>query len=333
MADLLRLTPDGLYCEAGDFHIDPWRAVERAIVTHAHGDHARRGSRRYLCSREGAGVLRLRLGPATNVTPVEYGEARTLRGVRVSLHPAGHILGSAQVRVEYGGEVWVVTGDYKTAPDPTVRSFEPVRCHTLVTECTFGSPLYRWPDAGAEFAKINAWWRANRSAGRASILMGYSLGKAQRLLGGVDPGIGPVFLHDAVATMTDAYREAGVVLPLATPVANAPLDTDWTRALVIAPPGVEGTSWMRRFRSFSTAFASGWMALRGARRRLEADMGFVISDHVDWPALLGAVRESGAERVRPTHGFTKLVARYLREQGLDAAPLETPFGSEEEGTG
>lgn len=330
MTDLLRLTPQGLYCAEGDFHIDPWRAVERAVITHAHGDHARPGSRRYLCAREGAGVLRQRIGSEANVTPAEYGESRNVRGVRVSLHPAGHILGSAQVRVEHRGEVWVVTGDYKTDPDPTVRGYESLRCHTFVTECTFGSPLYRWPDPRAEFDRVNAWWRANQASGRTSVLTGYSLGKAQRLLAGVDPEIGPIYLHGAVAAMTDAYREEGVRLPPATPIANAPLDTNWTRALVIAPPGVEETAWMRRFRSSSIAFASGWMALRKARRRLAPNVGFVISDHVDWPALLNAVHESGAERVLPTHGFTRSVARYLRGLGFDAAPLETPFGTDAE---
>lgn len=333
MSDLLRVTPSGLYCEEGDFYIDPWRPVERAVVTHAHSDHARPGSKRYLCASSCASFVRLRCGQDAAISCLEFGECRSINGVKLSLHPAGHILGSAQVRVEHRGEVWVVTGDYKTEPDPTVEAFELVRCHTLITECTFGLPVYRWPEAQAEFERINAWWAANQSAGRTSVLMGYSLGKAQRLLAGVDAGLGPIFAHGAVLGPTQAYRDQGIRLPPVRPVSEAPLDVEWSRALVVAPPGAEATPWMRRFRESATAFASGWMAVRGIKRRRGVERGFVISDHVDWPALMDVVSAAGASRVLTTHGYSAVVAKHLSERGLNAAPLETQFRGEAEEEG
>ena len=325
---LLRLTERGLYCEAGDFHVDPWAAVDRAVVTHAHGDHVAWGCRAYLTSAEGVGVLRSRLPPEARVSGIAWGEAAVLGGVRVSLHPAGHILGSAQIRLELGGEVWVVSGDYKTDPDPTTTAFEPVRCHTFVTESTFGLPVYRWPPQREVFAEINDWWRANQSAGKASLLYGYALGKAQRLLAGLDPSIGPILTHGAVERMTAVYRAAGVALPPTTHAAAAGRRADWTRAIVIAPPSADGSVWTRRFGPQSTAFASGWMLVRGARRRRSLDRGFALSDHVDWPALMAAVDATGAERVWVTHGYTAPVVRWLRERGRDAQAVQTRFEGE-----
>src|SRR5579872_5965471 len=179
---LLDLRADALYCSAGDFYIDPWGAVDRAVVTHAHSDHARPGSRRYLTAGAGEALLRARLGPDVAIQSVAYGEALTLGDVRVSLHPAGHILGSAQVRIEHEGEVWVVSGDYKLAPDSTCAPFEPLRCHTFVTESTFGLPIFRWPAETEVVAAIHSWWRGNQAAGRASLLFAHALGKAQRML-------------------------------------------------------------------------------------------------------------------------------------------------------
>ncbi len=328
--DLLRLTDQGLYCEAGDFIIDPWQPVERAVVTHAHSDHARRGCRSYLAARPGEAVLRLRLDPGAAVETAAYGEVVTHRGVRVSLHPAGHILGSAQVRLEHQGRVWVVTGDYKLQPDPTCTAFEPVRCHTLVTESTFGLPIYRWPAPAAVRDEIHSWWRLNQEAGKASLLLGYALGKAQRLLAGLDPSVGPIYLHGAVDKLTRAYRESGVVLPPATYVGEAPKDTDWRRALILAPPSAHGTPWVRKFGPVSAGLASGWMRIRGTRRRRAVDRGFVLSDHADWPGLLETIKEAGAERVWVTHGYTAVVVRWLREHGLDAEAVATRFEGESE---
>ena len=333
---MLRLTGQGLYCEAGEFYVDPWKPVERAVLTHAHADHARPGSRRYLAAAEGLAVLRARLGEEARIETLPYGEATRRRGVRVSFHPAGHVLGSAQVRIEHRGEVWVVSGDYKTEADRTSAPFEPVRCHTFVTESTFGLPIYRWASEAEVFEEINAWWRTNCAAGRATLLYGYALGKAQRLLAGVDPSIGPIYTHGAVERMCRAYRESGIALPPTLRVSDEPsrreapgaAGTRWAGALVLAPPGAHGTPWMRRFGEASTGFASGWMRIRGTRRRRALDRGFALSDHADWPGLLSAIAATGAERVWVTHGYREPLVRWLREQGLEAQAVATLFEGE-----
>ncbi|HJZ92370.1 MAG TPA: ligase-associated DNA damage response exonuclease, partial [Gemmataceae bacterium] len=298
------------------------------VITHAHADHARPGSGRYMAAAPGAGVLRARLGDDAVIDPLPYGQPVEHNGVRVSLHPAGHILGSAQVRMEHRGEVWVVTGDYKLAADSTCATFEPIRCHELLTESTFGLPVYRWAPPQVVFAEINAWWRANAEAGKASLLYGYALGKAQRLLSGLDPAIGPIYLHGAVERMTQEYRAAGVALPPTQPVSAAPAGTKWAGAIILAPPLAHNSAWTRRFVPASTAMASGWMRVRGARRRRAVDRGFVLSDHVDWPGLHTVVKESGAEHVRVTHGFVETMVRRFRELGLDAIGLKTAFEGE-----
>jgi putative mRNA 3-end processing factor len=330
-ADLIVLRPQGLYCPAGDFYIDPWRPVDRAVITHAHADHARAGHGHYLCSEPGAGLLRARLG-AVPLQAVRYGVAVEHQGVRISLHPAGHVLGSAQVRVEYRGQVWVASGDYFVAGNgdgnPTCSAFEPLRCHCFITESTFGLPIYRWRPQAAVLADINAWWQHNAAAQRPSLLMAYSLGKAQRLLAGVDASIGPVLVHGAVETLTQVYRAAGVVLAPTVPAAQAVTRESASRALIIAPPAVHGSAWARRFGDFSDAFASGWMQLRGARRRRGVDRGFVLSDHADWPGLQAAIGATGAERVIVTHGYEAVMVRWLREQGLQASSFRTEFGDE-----
>jgi putative mRNA 3-end processing factor len=325
---VLRLTDAGLYCEAGGFHVDPWRPVDRAVVTHAHGDHVAWGCAAYLTSAAGAPVLAARLPPDAAVEPLAYGEPRRSGDVLVSLHPAGHILGSAQVRLEHRGEVWVVSGDYKTDPDPTCAPFEPVRCHTFVTESTFGLPIYQWPLQAEVFSEINAWWQGNRDAGRVSLLMGYALGKAQRLIAGLDPAIGPILTHGAVERMTAVYRNGGVALPPTTYAATEGRRRDWGGALVVAPPSASASPWARRFGDAATAFASGWMRVRGARRRRSVDRGFTLSDHVDWPGLLAAIDATGAQRVWVTHGFTTPMVRWLSERGIEAQAVATRFEGE-----
>jgi putative mRNA 3-end processing factor len=320
--------PEGLYCEAGDFYVDPWRPVARAVITHAHADHARTGHGRYVAAAPAEGILRARLGEISLAT-LAYGEPLTVNGVRVSLHPAGHVLGSAQVRIEHRGEVWVISGDYKVEPDPTCTPFEPVPCHTLVTESTFGLPIYRWPPSAEVFASIDAWWAQNARAGRASVLFCYAFGKAQRLLAGVDASIGPIVCHGATEPLNRAYRAAGVALPPTRLVSEVTDRTEFTRALVLAPPSAGGTSWMKRFPEPSDAFASGWMAVRGARRRRAVDRGFVLSDHADWRGLQSAIGASGAQRVFVTHGYVPVMVRWLTEQGLDAQAFETEFGGDE----
>jgi putative mRNA 3-end processing factor len=325
--DLVCLKPAGLYCPAGDFYIDPWRPVERAVITHAHGDHARTGSTHYLAAASCEGVLRSRLGDISLQT-AEYGATIDLSGVRVSLHPAGHVLGSAQVRIEHRGQVWVASGDYKVEADPTCAPFEPVRCDVFITESTFGLPIYRWPSSADVFEDIHRWWSANASAGRASVLFCYAFGKAQRILAGVNPSIGPLLVHGAMQPLNRAYRASGVPLPATRLASDVADKSELSRALVLAPPSAQGTPWLRRFGDYSDAFASGWMRLRGTRRRRALDRGFVLSDHADWSGLMQAISATGAQRVIVTHGQVAVVVRWLREQGLDAEAFETEFGDE-----
>lgn len=333
--ELIVRSPEGLYCPAGGFHIDPWRPVARAVITHAHADHARRGHGAYLATADGAGVLRARLGDIT-LQPLAYGDAVYIGGVRVSLHPAGHVLGSAQVRVESGGRVWVASGDYFVSGhagdhNSTCAAFEPVRCHCFITESTFGLPVYRWRPQREVLAQVNDWWRANAEAGRSSLLLAYSFGKAQRLLAGVDPGIGPIVVHDSVEAINQAYRAAGVALPATRRLTEVKDKADFRRALVIAPPGAAGGAWARALGEGRDAFASGWMQLRGARRRQGVDRGFVLSDHADWPGLQQAIAATGAERVIVTHGSEAVMVRWLQQQGLQAGSFATEFGGQDDG--
>ena len=325
---MITLTPAGLYCEAGDFHIDPWRPVAHAVITHAHSDHAGSGHGSCLVSRAGLEVTRRRTG-AASLQGVEYGEVAVRNGVRISLHPAGHVLGSAQVRVEHRGEVWVVSGDYKLQPDPTCAAFEPVRCHTFITESTFGLPIYRWEPPALLFGQMNGWWQSNRSAGRASVVFAYALGKAQRILASVDAGIGPIYTHGAVEALIECYRSAGVVLPATRRVAAMPKGHDYAGALIVAPLSVQGTGWMRRFGDHADAFASGWMQIRGVRRRRAVDRGFALSDHADWPGLMQAIADSRAQRVFVTHGYSEPLARWLNESALEAHAWPTRFIGEQ----
>lgn len=328
-ADLLELTDRGLFCPPGGFYIDPWQPVDRAVVTHAHSDHAARGSARYLSSLEGYHVLRVRMDPDAVIDALPFGEPLDINGVRVSLHPAGHILGSAQVRLEHRGQVAVVSGDYKDGPDRTCTPFEPVRCHLFLTESTFGLPVYRWPSQESVFDQVNAWWRSARDAGKACLLYGYALGKAQRLLSGLDPSIGPIYTHGAVEPLNQAYRDSGIDLPPTTYAAVAEgRKGGWAGALIVAPPSAHGTPWTRRFGPATTAFASGWMRIRGTRRRRAVDRGFVLSDHADWPGLLASITATGAERVWVTHGYSAVLTRYLRDRGLDARAIATRYEGE-----
>jgi putative mRNA 3-end processing factor len=325
--DLIVQRAEGLYCPAGDFYIDPWRPVARAVITHAHSDHARIGHGHYLASQPSEGVLRARLG-AIDLQTLAYGERIVHHGVTLSLHPAGHVLGSAQVRLERGGQVWVASGDYKVAADRTCTPFEPVRCDVFITESTFGLPIYRWCPDDELFADINDWWSRNVLAGRASVLACYSFGKAQRVLAGVDASIAPIVVHGAVQPLNEAYRAAGVALPPTMHVSEVKERADLRRALVVCPPSAVASPWMRRFGDASTGFASGWMQVRGTRRRGGYDRGFALSDHADWPGLLGAIEATGAQRVIVTHGSGPVLARFLGERGLRAELFETEYGGD-----
>jgi putative mRNA 3-end processing factor len=326
---LLSFTPRGIHCAEADVYIDPWRGVDRAIITHAHSDHARRGSGHYLATPITKALMHARLGEDLSVQGLSYGEPITMNGVRFSLHPAGHIPGSAQVRVEHKGEVWVATGDHKRHVDGISAPFEPVRCHAFITECTFGLPIYRWKEPKVVFDEIDSWWRGNAERGVCSIISAYSLGKAQRVMKGVDSTIGPILVHGAVANMNTVLAGCGVELPPWEPITKDTPKERFRSALVITPGSAIGTPWTNKMKPYSTAMASGWMQLRGWRRRSNIDKGFVLSDHADWDALMHTVQESGAERVIATHGYTDLFSQYLRSVGLDAVAETTEFGEEE----
>jgi putative mRNA 3-end processing factor len=334
MKPLVESRPEGMYCPAGDFYIDPWLPVREAIITHAHADHARPGSRHYHCTTASLPLLRWRLGEQAFIAH-EYGERFELGGAQLSLHPAGHMLGSAQVRIESEGRCWVVSGDYKRELDPTCAPFEVLACDCLVTEATFALPVYRWSPTHEVVDEMLDWWRACRSRDETAVLFCYALGKAQRLLAEMAVRLPrlewtnhPVYLHGAMAMPTSIYRDAGVPLLPTTLVADTERGA-CTGGLVLAPPSAAGSPWMRRFGRQSTGFASGWMKLRGNRRRRGFDRGFVVSDHADWPSLLRTVEESGASQVLATHGNAHSFVRFLRERGVDAAELQSRFGGDD----
>jgi putative mRNA 3-end processing factor len=296
--ELLELTESGLFCAAGNFFIDPWKPVKKAIITHGHADHACRGCEKYL------------------------------NGLTVSLHPAGHILGSAQIRIEDKGKIWVVSGDYKVEPDPTCTPFEPLACHTLVTESTFALPIFRWQPQQDILDDINNWWETNRQRGRTSVLFAYALGKAQRVVAGLDASIGPIFTHGAVEHFNQCYRETGITLPSTQYVGEVEDKRRFQNAMIIAPPSVDSVWWTKRFTNMSSAFASGWMQIRGNRRRRSVDRGFALSDHSDWGGLIDTITAAGAETIWVTHGYSAELVRWLREQGLDAKAITTRFSGE-----
>jgi putative mRNA 3-end processing factor len=328
MTELLTSTPAGLYCEQGNFYVDPWKPVDYAIITHAHADHARWGSKKYLAAATCREVLRIRMGAKADLTFQPLGKPLVIGGVKVTFFPAGHILGSAQVRIERDGQSIVVSGDYKRQSDPTCQPFEPIQCNTFVTESTFGLPIYRWPDSQLIFEDINAWWRENQVAGKTTILLAYSLGKAQRMLAGLDDSIGSIYTHGAIEKLNAGYRAAGVSIPSTTSVGDVDSKIDWSQSLVIAPPSAIGSSWARRFGKMSVGMASGWMQIRGTRRRRSMDRGFVLSDHVDWADLMRTIRETEAEQVWVTHGYSSIVARHLNEIGIHSRVVETEFKGE-----
>ena len=329
MPDLVVLRPEGLYCPAGDFHIDPWRPVPRAVITHGHSDHARVGMGEYHAAAPGLPILQWRLGDQQYHAHA-YGAPFILGDARVSLHSAGHVLGSAQVRIEVDGEVWVASGDYKRQHDPSCDPFEVVPCDVFITEATFGLPIYRWPDTSEVARDIVAWREECAARGGTAILYCYALGKSQRLLAELAAHTDrPAFLHGAIEAGTAIYRQAGIPMLETRRVADEAKGSDFAGELVLAPPSAAGSPWIRRFRNAQQGFASGWMRIRGNRRRRNYDRGFVVSDHADWPDLLRTVRETGARRVIATHGATDALVRALNDDGIDTGVFKTDFGSED----
>jgi putative mRNA 3-end processing factor len=328
-SDIIQLTSAGLYCPAGDFHVDPWKQVPVAVVTHAHSDHARSGMGRYISSASGEALLRKRVGQSINLTALPFGKPLKVGEVILSLHPAGHVLGSAQLRIEYKGQVICVTGDHNaTHRHAAAEPFEPVRCDLLITESTFGLPIYQWPTQESVMAEIHGWWKGNQLLGRTSILPCYPLGKTQRILAALDAKMGPIALAGPGRDFLPFYRAAGVGFPACMDLAEETLPELKGKGLILVSFAGQEPALLKRLNPVSYGSASGWMQIRGVRRSRDFDRGFVLSDHSDWQGLLRCVRESGARRVGVTHGQTEVFARYLREvEGIDSFPVPTHFES------
>lgn len=326
---LIQFRESGFYVRHADVYIDPWRPVDRAIITHGHSDHSRAGHKSYLCTHDSIPVIKYRLGSNINTQGVAYGEEININGVKISLHPAGHIIGSAQVRVEYQGEVWVVSGDYKVEDDGISTAFEPVKCQHFITECTFGLPVFNWQSQAEVIGEIDDWWQQNADEGRTSIISSYALGKAQRVINSVNADIGPILTHGAVENTNEVLREAGFAIQETIRVtADTPKEL-FKNALVVATGSGINSSWSKKFKNASIGIASGWMMMRGARRRRAADRGFVLSDHADWKGLNTAIKETGAEYIYPTHGYTEAFSKWLNHQGYQAQAVKTEYEGDE----
>ena len=325
---LLEFTDRGIYCEQANVYLDPWKPVDKAIISHGHSDHAYFGHKQYLSTTGAMPVIKHRLYLQDNIQTLEYGEVLNINGVDFSFHPAGHIPGSAQIKVEYKGEVWVFSGDYKRQHDGISVPFEPVKCHVFITESTFGLPVYKWKPQKEVFDEVNDWWRKNQSQGKTSVIAGYTLGKAQRILKNIDPSIGKIFTHGAVDAINQVMKQQGLELPEAPRITDATKKDDIKGALIVCPPSAVGSPWMRRFLPYSLGVASGWMKLRGTRRRRGADRGFVLSDHADWDDLNLTIKETGAEKVFVTHGYTEIFAQWLNSKGIEAQEVKTRFEGE-----
>ena len=330
MNNLISFTDKGLYCEKGNFFIDPWKPVDKAIITHGHSDHAYSGNKYYLCHTDTKPILQLRLGE-NNYQTLNWNEPIYLNAVKVSLHPAGHIIGSSQIRVECNGEVWVVSGDYKIEDDGISGKFAPVKCNTFITESTFGLPIYKWKPQQEIYDNIINWINKNKENGKASIILAYSLGKAQRVLQAIKETTQTIYAHGAIFNMQQMLIDAGWNLAKIVRVTPETPKELLKGAVVVAPTSADGTSWMKKFMPYSVGLCSGWMQVRGNARRRNVDEGFALSDHADWDGLLQTVKATGAERIFVTHGFQSAFTRYCNEEQIAvAAEVKTKYGDEDE---
>jgi len=329
--DLLKLTDKGFYCAKGDFFIDPWKPVKKALITHAHSDHLRIGHQSYLVHNKGVAIAKYRLNNVGKVEGIGFKKPVIINGVEVTYFPAGHIIGSAQIRVAADNQVWVISGDYKTEADGLSTPFEPVKCSHFVTESTFGLPIFRWQNQKNIFKQINEWWLQNQKDKKTTILAGYALGKAQRLLNGLNTHIGKIYTHGAIENVLDIFRNTGFSLPETIRVTNDMPTSDFAGNLILTTPSSLNTTWMKKFQPYSTGIASGWMNLRGAKRRRSVDRGFVLSDHCDWAQLNQSIKATGAENIWVTHGYTHILTKWLNQNGYKAKVLETEFGEDNEG--
>ena len=320
---LLVFNNKGIYCEKANVYLDPWKPVEKAIISHGHADHSRWGHQHYIMHYNTIPIAKHRLGDI-HVSGVEYGESFSINGVKFSLHPAGHVIGSAMIRVEYQGEVWVFSGDYKDEADGVSTAFEPVKCDTFITECTFGLPAFKWKPQDEVMQEINQWWRKNKEDGRTSVLFVYALGKAQRVMKYLDTSIGDIYTHGAIENLTEVLRPM-IDLPKTTKITRDTKKAELKGNIVLAPPSAHGTTWIKKMVPYVTASASGWMTFRGTRRRRAIDQGFVLSDHCDWDGLLYSIKESSCEKVICTHGYSDIFSRYLTDIGFDGRTAETQY--------
>lgn len=328
MQSLIQFTDSGIFCPKGDFYIDPWKGVKKALITHAHADHARFGSAYYLAHKQSAPIMKQRLGQDINLETTTYNQPIHMNGITVTFHPAGHIPGSSQIKLSYKGQSCVVSGDYKLEEDGISSPFEPVKCNEFVTESTFGLPIYQWQPQSTVFNEINSWWKQNKEEGKTSVLFAYALGKAQRLMAHLDTSLGRIYTHGAVENATEVLRENGLKLPETKLVTKDIPKKDFKGNIVIATPASIGSPWMKKFTPYSTGITSGWMMLRGTRRRKAADRGFVLSDHADCNGLLTAVKNTEAEKVYVTHGYSDVFSKYLNELGWDAQSVDSMYEGE-----
>jgi putative mRNA 3-end processing factor len=322
--DLLIPRPHGLFCPPGDFYIDPVRPVETAIITHGHADHARPGNSMVVATRQTLDIMAIRYGDgfAANTQAMEYGQAVTRNGVTVSLHPAGHVLGSAQIRVEWKGLRIAVSGDYKRRDDPTCKNFEVVECDVFISEATFGLPVFRHPDDRDQISRLLR--SVDQFPERAHLVGAYGLGKAQRVIrllreAGYER---PIYIHGSLQKLCQYYEGEGVGLGLLKPATTSETNRDeFAGAIVIAPPSATGDKWSRRFPDPLPCFASGWMRLRQRARQSGVELPLILSDHADWDELTGTIVDTAAEEVWVTHGSEEALVRWAELNGLKGIPL------------
>jgi putative mRNA 3-end processing factor len=326
---LIKFTNKGIYCEQGDFYIDPWQPVNLAVTTHGHADHVKWGNKAYLCHELTKPTLNQRLGPDLVIETLPYNKEISINGIKLSLFPAGHVIGSSQIRLEYKGEVCVVSGDYKVEYDGISTAFEPVKCHTFVSESTFGLPIYKWQPQDVIFGQIRNWVSDNQDKGKTSVLVAYSLGKAQRLIKNL-AAYSDIYVHNSIANLNEGFIKAGVDLPETIRITPDTKKDSMQQGLVIVPPALADGKWMKTLQSAATGVCSGWMQVRAGRRWRSADAGFALSDHADWPGLLKAIEATSAEKVFVTHGFTATFSKYLNEIGIESEEVKTQYGNEEE---
>ncbi|UAB75069.1 ligase-associated DNA damage response exonuclease [Mesoflavibacter sp. SCSIO 43206] len=324
----IKFTKKGIYCIPGKFYLDPWYPVDYAIISHGHADHSRWGNKHYLCHQDSKNILLHRLGKDISIETLNYNQIKTINGVKVSFYPAGHIIGSVQIKLEYKGKVVVFSGDYKTNTDFITTPFEPVKCHEFITESTFGLPIYSWKTEVDLQSQLQQWIVNNQRQNKTSVFFGYSLGKAQRIMSLVD-GVDEVYVHSAINNLNQAISKSGIVLPKSKLITSDFNKKDIQNKIVILPPALLGSKLLKKIPNAATAICSGWMQIRGNRRWKGVDAGFAVSDHADWNGLLSAVKATEAEKVYVTHGSQAVFSKYLNEIGIESQEVVTEYGTED----